>query len=124
MFPKNGGTPKSSIFMGFSIINHLFWGTPIFGNTHIKQPGFHGKLVVPPDFFVLMWLQCCLETFRFLARAAVSEYYQGHGEIGYVDYPQLAKPQKNGKIIQHVITHRIHVRYIYLHLVDFYGKCS
>ena len=30
---KNRGTPKSSILMGFSIINHPFWG--IFGNTHI-----------------------------------------------------------------------------------------
>ena len=27
--------PKSSILIGFSIINHPFWGTPIFGNTHI-----------------------------------------------------------------------------------------
>ena len=33
---KNGGTPKSSIFIGFSIINHPFWDTPIFGNTHIN----------------------------------------------------------------------------------------
>ncbi len=32
---KNGGTPKSSILIGFSIINHPFGGTPIFGNTHI-----------------------------------------------------------------------------------------
>ncbi len=32
---KNKGTPKSSILIGFSIINHPFWGTPIFGNTHI-----------------------------------------------------------------------------------------
>ena len=32
---KNRGTPKSSILIGFSIINHPFWGTPIFGNTHI-----------------------------------------------------------------------------------------
>ena len=32
---KNRGTPKSSIFIGFSIINHSFWGTPIFGNTHM-----------------------------------------------------------------------------------------
>ena len=31
----NGGTPKSSILIGFSIINHPFWGTPIFGNTHM-----------------------------------------------------------------------------------------
>ena len=32
---KNRGTPKSSILIGFSIINHPFWDTPIFGNTHI-----------------------------------------------------------------------------------------
>ena len=30
----NGGTPKSSILIGFSIINHPFWGTPIFGSIH------------------------------------------------------------------------------------------
>ena len=27
--------PKSSILIGFSILNHPFWGTPIFGKTHI-----------------------------------------------------------------------------------------
>ena len=27
--------PKSSILEGFSITYHSFWGTPIFGNTHI-----------------------------------------------------------------------------------------
>ena len=31
---KNRGTPKSSILIGFSIINHPCWGIPIFGNTH------------------------------------------------------------------------------------------
>ena len=34
----NGGTPKSSILIGFSIINHPFWGTPIFGNTRMTTP--------------------------------------------------------------------------------------
>ena len=34
---KNRGTPKSSILIGFSHINHPFWGTPIFGNTHIAS---------------------------------------------------------------------------------------
>ena len=33
---ENSGTPKSSILVGFSIINHPFWGTPIFGNSHIS----------------------------------------------------------------------------------------
>ena len=34
---KNRGTPKSSILIRFSIINHPFGGTPIFGNTHIGR---------------------------------------------------------------------------------------
>ena len=33
----NGGTPKSSISIGFSIINHPFWGTTILGNTHLAE---------------------------------------------------------------------------------------
>ena len=32
---ENSGTPKSSIWIGFSIINPPIWGTPIFGNTYI-----------------------------------------------------------------------------------------
>jgi len=32
---ENSGTPKSSILIGFSIINHPVWGTTIYGNTHI-----------------------------------------------------------------------------------------
>ena len=32
-----GFPPKSSILIGFSITNHPFWGTPIFGNPHIPK---------------------------------------------------------------------------------------
>ena len=32
----NGGTPKSSMLIGFSIINHPYWGTTILGNPHIS----------------------------------------------------------------------------------------
>ena len=33
---KNRETPPNHPFLiGFSIINHLFWGTPIFGNTYL-----------------------------------------------------------------------------------------
>ena len=35
---ENRGTPKSSILIGFSIINHPFWGPTIFGNTHKFSP--------------------------------------------------------------------------------------
>ena len=36
VFPKIVGfPPKSSILIGFSIINHPFWGTIIFGNIYL-----------------------------------------------------------------------------------------
>ena len=34
---KNRCTPKSSILIWFSLINHPFGGTPIFGNIHLKR---------------------------------------------------------------------------------------
>ena len=40
---ENSDTPKSSILIGFSIINHPFWGTTIFGNTHIVDSDFHNR---------------------------------------------------------------------------------
>ena len=45
---ENSGTPKSSILIGFSFINHPFWDTPIFGNTHM----FHDFLYVMYDIMV------------------------------------------------------------------------
>ena len=33
---KNNSTPKSSILIGLSLINHPFWGTTIFGNTQME----------------------------------------------------------------------------------------
>ena len=36
-FQKFSGTPKSSILIGFSIINHPFWSTVIVGNTHFLK---------------------------------------------------------------------------------------
>ena len=37
---ENSGTPKSSILIGFSITNYPFWGTTIYGNTHISSACF------------------------------------------------------------------------------------
>ena len=66
----NGGTPKSSSLIGFSIINHPFWGTPIFGNTQIESrhvtchvfyniPGrIHVIVVYLPTFFVNFYDTC------------------------------------------------------------------
>ena len=40
---SKNNTPKSSILIGFSIINHPFWNfPPIFGNTHIFHWWTHG----------------------------------------------------------------------------------
>ena len=46
---ENSGTPKSSNLIGFSVMNHPFWGTPIFGNTHIIIPAIEKALPVDPD---------------------------------------------------------------------------
>jgi len=52
---ENNGTPKSSILIGFSIKNHPFWGTSIFGNPHITTPErfFQGPTWMPPMFFFI-----------------------------------------------------------------------
>ena len=39
VFPKIWVPPNPPILIGFSIINHPFWGTSIFGNTHIEVRG-------------------------------------------------------------------------------------
>ena len=44
---KNSGTTKSSILIGFSIINHPFWDTPIFGNTRVGNSQYY-KQPTPP----------------------------------------------------------------------------
>ena len=57
---KNSGTPKSSILIGFSIINHPFWGTPIFGNTHLYLPGgisLHWGPSLPSCEWCLRWVR-------------------------------------------------------------------
>jgi len=53
---KNSSTPKSSISIGFSIINHPLWGTPIFGNTqmdirHTKtDPAYDSNFIIHEHF--------------------------------------------------------------------------
>ena len=54
---KNSSTSKSSVLIGFSIINHPFGGTPIFGNTHIE---YH-----PHKLFSTVAVDLNFETTRF-----------------------------------------------------------
>ena len=57
---ENGGTPQSSIFIGFSITNHPFWGTPIFGNPHIAASGVSsGVSPLGATNFCRTWHQGC-----------------------------------------------------------------
>ena len=71
VFPKNQGTFKSSILIGFSTINHPFWGTPIVGNTHITErswslrTSFHPKLT---DSIKVWYLD--LECYHVLSSSA------------------------------------------------------
>ena len=46
---ENSGTPKSSIFIGFSIIKDPFWDTPIFGNIHIIKLNGPGNSLKDDD---------------------------------------------------------------------------
>ena len=59
---KNGGTPKSSILIRFSLVNHPFWGTPILGTPHgtvYQKPleffGFMEKETNPILFWQGFW---------------------------------------------------------------------
>ena len=54
MFPKIVVPPNHPFLIGFSIVNHPFWGTPIFGNTHIQ----HDKAPIWSEFRVA--LRCSL----------------------------------------------------------------
>ena len=47
VFPKIMVPPNHPILIGFSIINHPFWGTIILGNTHIVESDvpFHFRVI-------------------------------------------------------------------------------
>ena len=69
---ENSGTPKSSILIGFSIINHPFWGTPIFGNTqhvhfrlHTKNTTHLFPLLSSFSFLLLTWAKAEERSYHF-----------------------------------------------------------
>ena len=51
---KNRGTSKSSILIGFSIVNHPFWGTTVFGNSHMGVLLNGGTRRGPPSYKVVV----------------------------------------------------------------------
>ena len=107
---KNRGIPKSSILIGFSIINHPFWGTLIFGNPHIDALDCSQKW--PPQVTIL---------------AILGRLWRG--TTWSPDDPTVQRWLYLGSVVVRVgriadtITHRIHVEYIYLHLPWKSTKC-
>ena len=76
---QDSGSPKSSILIGFSIINHPFWGTPIFGNTHMQDydwcrihtrdtqnDGLRALRAKTPAAWSANWSHFCLVYFSFV----------------------------------------------------------
>ena len=78
---ENSGTPKSFILIGFSVINHPSWDTPIFGNTHItpKMAEFFRNVLSwfgsqPPPSYPT-WMCSCQVIFCF------SSWSQGYFDV-------------------------------------------
>ena len=79
---KNHDTPKSSIWMGFSVINHPFWATPIFGNTHMMI-----KFNFLP--FYLITHHCSLSTFTFK-----SPSFDGNKGVNFTISPSIPPKER------------------------------
>jgi len=69
---KNRDTPKSSILIGCSIINHPFWGTPIFGNTYIKK---FKKTLQTNSRLSCLWSERWLELSRQKVFPALEDWF-------------------------------------------------
>ena len=92
---KNRGTPKSSILIGISIINHPFWGTPIFGNTHIKETG--SPRIYPcaiKAFSLLVWKTVFTGSPSPLNRSAINQSSLKRNPIRNVPWKKKKKQQQ------------------------------
>ena len=88
---ENGGTPESSILIGFSIINHPFWGTPIFGNTHLV-----GRKTTFFSNFEKVHLQVC---------GALDNDSRTNSPMGKKNHPTFAHPNIEKKQIHQQENH-------------------
>ena len=59
VFSKIGVSPNHPFLIGFSIINHPFWGTPIFGNTQMEMISNDLYIICKPT-----WHPRCLPVFN------------------------------------------------------------
>ena len=83
---KNNGIPKSSILIGFSIINHPFWGIPIFGNTqmYLLTVQFSLHVTLPESYCTTEAPQQNIERWAFVViyKGELQRFFFGHRENG------------------------------------------
>ena len=79
----NRGTPKSSILVGFSLINHLFWGAPISGNTFLNS-GYPGTSSSLFSHRIFPWKYCPSSELR-----GVPPWGAGNLHLRFLDLPIL-----------------------------------
>ena len=102
---KNSGTPKSSILIGFSIINHPFWGTPIFGNIHMViymiLTRYRGQVMKFQKFYFNIYSPCNKQ-FAPANRPKPTRKgsYSNHPFLGANCSFQERLSKKNGDMIQ------------------------
>ena len=93
---ENSGTPKSSISIGFSIINHPFWGTPI-----LETPIYHHQLQPPSMILCNDVLRLRVQVFIFFLSACQrTQHTQGLRQTtedmaGIRVLKALQKPSRN-----------------------------
>ena len=101
---ENSGTPKSSTLIEFSIINHPFWGTPIFRNIHIYHE--HPKPLKKNMNTYIPWATKTMKNKDF-GRLKTRLFTKTSQNVG-LGGPMVGKqkPTKKGKTtVQHVCFH-------------------
>ena len=88
---KNSGfSPKSSILIGFSIINHPFWGITIFGNIHMESKWMKLMHLGFEDFNQVL----CVKVWRESAcNAVVLQFFR----IAFANSVRNGKPMNTWK---------------------------
>ena len=113
---ENSGTPKSSILIGFSIINHPFWGTPYFGKHpyliywFLGEEAFKESLSVTdgtPEYEHVPW-QSMAGRFSLPFEAEALLFLRGHSLVFggcnlYGCFPKYGVPQNGWFIMENPI---------------------
>ena len=98
---KNNGTPKSSILIGFSIINNPFWGAPF-----LETP---------------IWLRPDLGVTKCVGVNLYEIQYQAHGVICTINLIPLSMTARGGEKYAPVVV-KLDSRFPKIYMGDFFSK--